>query len=123
MHTHEGASGRKPPSIRERKQWQSSYLKVRRLLLATRIFYCRFWHEQEVILRGNEPRFRVSYDRLREIADNPWVLLRGFGRFMRRLRRFARSETDEAVRAYHAVSQPRSQSQPTTTNEPPREET
>lgn len=104
------------------RKFQRQLLATRRLLIAAGIFYRRLGFEQQLILKDIEPRFRVSGDKLAAIADSPQWLVGGFGKFMHRLHRLACSETDEAVRAYHAVSRALPQPQPTTLNEPPPEE-
>lgn len=92
-----------PPSIQ--KRIRQDILIVRRQLLAARYVHARRSHyEQQCISRGIEPKFRVSWEKLSEIAENPRWLRGGFGAFMHRLHRLARSDTPEAVRAYHAVS-------------------
>lgn len=104
------------------RKFQRQFLVTRRLLMAAGIFYRRLDFEQQLILKDIEPRFCVSWDKLREIADNPQWLAGGFGKFMHRLHRLARHETDEAVRAYHAVTRQTSPPEPLAQNEPPREE-
>lgn len=104
------------------RKFQRQFLATRRLLMAAGIFYRRLDFEQQLILKDIEPRFRVDWDKLMAIADSPQWLAGGFGKFMHRLHRFAQSETDKAVRAYRAVSQALQQPQPTTLNDPPREE-
>lgn len=89
---------------RDRRRFRNGVLKIRRLLLVARVFYRRYQFEKELILHDQEPRFCVSWVKLKEIADNPQWLASGFGKFMHRLHRLARSETNEALRAYHAVS-------------------
>ncbi|MBI4426038.1 MAG: hypothetical protein HY567_00510 [Candidatus Kerfeldbacteria bacterium] len=114
---HPADQPRGKPAMLDR-QFKRNLQTARRLYLAGRIFSRRHQFEQELVLRGQEPRFRVSWEKLSEIAEHPRALAGGFGKFIHRLHRLARSETDEAVRAYHAVSRP----QPAAINEPPREE-
>jgi hypothetical protein len=90
--------------------------------MAAGIFYRRLGFEQQLVRQGIKPRFRVSWDKLMPIADSPQWLAGGFGKFMHRLHRLARRESDEAVRAYHAVSGQTPPPEPTAQNEPSREE-
>ncbi|MFH0829400.1 MAG: hypothetical protein V1907_04475 [Candidatus Kerfeldbacteria bacterium] len=96
-----------PPTVPSsiQKRIRQDILIVRRLLLAARFVHVpRSHYEQRLISQGIEPKFRVSWEKLSEIAENPRWLRGGFSAFMHRLHRLARSDTPEAVRAYHAVS-------------------
>ncbi len=108
---------------RQNRLYQRKFQAARRLLIATKyVWIRRSQHEQQLILQDVEPRFRLSFERLMAVVDNPQWLAGGFGKFIHRLRRLANCETDEAVRAYHAVAKPGSQPKPTAQNEPPKEE-
>lgn len=104
------------------RQLRQRLLTLHRLVMAAGIWFRRYRYEQELLQQDTEPRFRVSWEKLKGVAERPSVLVGGFGKFMHRLHRLARSETDEAVSAYHAVSRRVPQPEPTTPHEPPREE-
>ncbi|MBI4090186.1 MAG: hypothetical protein HY421_02170 [Candidatus Kerfeldbacteria bacterium] len=114
-----------PPEKRRRlnhRQFQQQIQTLRRLIIAVGVWLRRYRHEQTLTRLDTEPRFRVSWEKLCRIAVHPGILAGGFGRFMHRLHRLAESETDEAVRAYHAVSKVTRPPEPAAANEPPREE-
>lgn len=112
-----GSPAGRPPRRNHRK-FQRQFMAARRLAIAIEWAWIRrYQFEQELILRDQEPRFRVSWKSLKEVAEDPRPLLRGFPRFIHRLHRFARSESDEAVRAYHAISRTQPPDQ-TSTHQP-----
>lgn len=96
------------PSLtgRQRKQLDQELKAIHRLLIAAKVFYWRYQFEERLLLTGQTPLFRISWDKLRKIADHPSALAGGFHRFMHRLHRLAHHETSETVRAYHAVAKP-----------------
>lgn len=119
------SSGKPRPQHRKKprsdRQFRREVQLCRRLYVAATIFTRRLQYEQRLILQDVEPRFLVSWEKLKRVALNPLGV--GFGKLMHKLHRFARCNTAEAARAYHPVSmqlkQP--QSQLPSPDEPPAE--
>ncbi len=73
---------------------ETSVEEVRRLLALAELYYRRFRFEQQLVAQGREPRFRLSWDRLK----------RSFGHrseaALQRLEKFAEDDSDAALHAF-----------------------
>lgn len=87
--------------VMTQKQYEHEIEKLQRLCDAVEVFSVRNRYEHMLLRQGHEPRFRVSWEKLKKVIDNPLV---GFKKLVERLHRCAQTDSDEAVKAFQAVS-------------------
>lgn len=89
--------------------WRADLDAARRLYQAARLFYRRYWYQLNLMERGQQPRFYVSWERLKT------AIVAGMHRIVWwRLWRMARSNSVVAAHVWSAFATPSTLLQPQT---------